>query len=231
MARYAFARLDSVSAELPSGEAQVQTLASTAYLTITWVAADSGSRITGVVDSIVGDSGMTLPYAVIDSVRGTRWTALRPITGGLTGVSATKSSLLADQFRDQLALLFPHLPADGAHPGGQWQDSAQGPARVSAFETTESARFTNQAGDADVDGGLAIQVIVDRSADGQATQFGQPIGLKSTGSDTLSYRLAGDGRVLEVGGTRWTSVVVDLSSIGQTVPVTQVSSVRMTLLR
>ncbi len=231
MARYAFARRDSVAATMPSGEAQVQMQASTAYVTVSWVAADSGTRITGVVDSLVADSGLTLPFAVIDSVRGTRWTALRPATGGLTGVNATKSSLLGDQFRDQLALLFPHLPAEGAHPGLRWEDSTQAPARVSAFETTESFHFANEAGTADVSGGLPIQVLVSRSANGEATQFGQPITLKATGNDTLGYRLAGDGRVLEAAGTRWTSLVVELSSIGQSVPVTQVSSVRMTLLR
>lgn len=231
IAHYAFVRHDSVAATMPSGEAQVQLQASTAYVTISWVAADTGTRITGVVDSLVPDSGLTLPFAVIDSVRGSRWTAVRPVTGGLTGLSTTKSSLLGDQFRDQLALLFPHLPAEGAHPGARWEDSTQAPARVSAFEATETFHFASEAGTADVSGGLQVQALVTRSANGEATQFGQPITLKATGNDTLAYRLSGDGRVLEAWGTRWTSLVVELASIGQTVPVTQVSSVRMTLLR
>ncbi len=230
MMRYAFSRRDSVAATMPSGESQVQTLASTAYLTIAWIAADSGTRITATADSIVADSGQTLPMAVLDSARGTRWTALRPPGGGLTGLSASKTSLLGDQIRDQLALLFPRLPADGAHPGGRWEDSAQAPTRVSAFEANEIFHFSAEAGQV-AEGTLPIQLLIARSASGEATQFGQAIALKATGSDTLSYRLATDGRVLEAGGLRWTSLVVELSSIGQTVPVTEVSRLRMTLVR
>lgn len=231
MVRYAFARRDSVAATMPSGESQVQTLASTAYLTIAWIAADSGTRITGTVDSVVADSGQMLSLAVLDSARGTRWTALRPAGGGLTGLSATKTSLLGDQIRDQLMLLYPHLPLDGAHPGNRWEDSTQAPARVSAFEANVTFHLSHEAGQLDGAGALPIQALISRAATGEATQFGQPITLKATGTDTLNYRLAGDGRVLEVMGARWTSLVVELASIGQTVPVTEVSSLRMTLLR
>jgi hypothetical protein len=231
MVKYAFARRDSVAATMPSGESQVQMLACTAYLTISWIASDSGTKITSTVDSVVADSGLMLPFAVVDSARGTRWTALRLPTGGLTGLSATKTSLLGDQIRDQFALLFPRLPADGAHPGTRWEDSTQFPARVSAFEANETFHFANEAGQLDGSGALPIQALVSRAATGEATQFGQPITLKANGTDTLNYRLSGDGRVLEVGGSRWTSLVVELSSIGQTVPVTEVSSLRMTLLR
>lgn len=231
MLRYAFARRDSVAATMPSGEAQVQLLACTAYLTISWIAADSGTKITGTVDSLVADSGQVLPFAVIDSARGTRWTALRPPGGGLTGLTATRTSLLGDQIRDQLMLLFPHLPAEGARSGSHWEDSTDAPSRVSAFEASQSFHFASDAAAAEAGGVLPMQVVVSRSATGEATQFGQPITLKATGSDTLAYRLGSDGRVLEAGGRRWTSLVVELSSIGQTVPVSEVSSIRMTLLR
>jgi hypothetical protein len=231
MVRYAFARRDSVAATMPSGEAQVQMLASTAYLTIAWIAADSGTKITGTVDSVVADSGMTLPLAVLDSARGTRWTALRPAGGGLTGLSGSKTSLLGDQIRDQLMLLYPHLPTDGAHPGNRWEDSTSFPARVSAFEATVISHVSHEADQVDGAGTLPIRALIGRTATGDATQFGQPITLKATGTDTLDYRLGGDGRVLEVNGTRWTSLVVELSSIGQTVPVTEISRLRMTLLR
>ena len=229
--RYAFSRRDSVTATMPSGESQVQLLACTAYLTISWIASDSGTKLTTTVDSVVADSGTALPFAVVDSARGTRLTALRPPGGGLTGLSTSRTSLLGDQIRDQLALLFPRLPADGAHPGARWDDSTQAPARVSAFEANESFHFANQAGEVDGGGALAIQALVSRAATGEATQFGQPITLKASGTDTLNYRLSGDGRVLEAGGSRWTSLVVELASIGQTVPVIEVSSLRMTMLR
>jgi hypothetical protein len=229
--RYAFSRHDSVVATMPSGEEQVQVLARTAFLTLTWIAADSGTRFTTTIDSVVADSGLVLPTIVLDSARGTRWTALRPPLGGLTGVSSSRSSLLGDQVRDQLALLFPRLPADGVRPGARWTDSTQAPARVSAFEAEETSLTSSEAGQLLPSGAVPIQVTATRSATGEATQFGQPITIKATGSDTLSYQFGGDGRILEVAGRRWTSLVVELSAIGQSVPAQEVSSLHMTLLR
>jgi hypothetical protein len=231
IARYAFARRDSVVATMPSGEEQVQVLARTAFLTLAWIAADSGTKITATIDSIVADSGLAVPVAVLDSARGTRWTALRSPTGSLSGLSGTRSSLLGDQVRDQLALLFPRLPPDGGRPGGQWTDSTEVPTRVSVFEVVESSATSAEAGQPLASAALPIQVTATRSAAGEATQFGQTIKVKATGSDTLSYQLATDGRVLGVGGHRWTSLVMELSDIGQSVPAREMSSLSMTLLR
>jgi hypothetical protein len=231
IARYAFARRDSVVATMPSGEDQVQVLGRTAYLTLTWVAADSGAKITATVDSVVADTGLLLPAAQSDSALGTRWTGLRPPTGGLSGLTGTRTSLLGDQVRDQLALLFPRLPADGARPGGGWTDSTETPARVSAFEALERSVTASEAGQPLTSGALPIQVTSTRSAAGKATQFGQDITITATGSDTLAYQLAADGRVLAAEGRRWTSLVVELSAIGQSVPAHEMSSLSMTLLR
>jgi hypothetical protein len=228
---YAFVRRDSVVATMPSGEQQVQVLARTAYLTLTWVAADSGAKITTTIDSVVADSGLVLPLMVLDSARGTRWTALRPPAGGLTGLTGNRSSLIGDQVRDQLALLFPRLPADGLRPGGHWTDSTQASARVSAFEAIETSLVSSDAGELLSTGGVPIQVTIARSATGEASQFGQPITLKAAGSDTLSYQFGADGRILEASGRRWTSLVVELAAIGQSVPANEISSISMTLLR
>jgi hypothetical protein len=55
--------------------------------------------------------------------------------------------------------------------------------------------------------------------------------LRATGSDTLSYQIAPDGRVLAVDGVRLTDLVVDLPSIGQSVPARERSTLRMLLVR
>jgi hypothetical protein len=216
---------------MPSGEQQVQILARTAFLTLTWVAADTGTKITTTIDSMVADSGLTIPAQLLDSARGTRWTALRPPTGGLIGITGNRSSLLGDQIRDQLVLLFPRLPAEGVRSGAQWTDSTQTPARVSAFEATEVSLSRSQAGELLSSGGVPIQVTMSRSATGEATQFGQAITINATGSDTLDYQFEKDGRVSQASGRRWTSLVVELAAIGQRVPANETSSVSMKLLR
>jgi hypothetical protein len=228
---YAFVRRDSVIATMPTGETQVQLLGRTAYLTLTWVATDTGARLTSQVDSLVADTGLVSFSASLDSARGLRWTALRQPSGRLTGLSTGRGSLVGDQLRDQLELLFPILPTDGARPGITWNDSTSMSTRVSAFEATETARSSSTAAmPANGTNALDLTVIRVRQASGDGTQFNQPMTLQATGLDSLTYRLAPDGRVIDVIGRRTTDLVVQLPSIGQQVPAHEASYLRMTLL-
>jgi hypothetical protein len=230
--RYALARRDSVVATMPTGEEQMQVQGRTAFVTITWVAADSGTRITAQVDSLAGDSGLTTFEASLDSARGVRWTGLRLPDGTLSLQSGGRGSLIGDQVRDQVALLYPVLPPDGVRPGDAWSDSTTRPTRVSAFEANETAiTFSRALPPAAGTGGLEVALVRNRNATGEGTQFGQPISVLANGTDTLTYQLAADGRVLQVEGYRITDVVVTLPSIGQTVPARESSILRMTLLR
>lgn len=229
---YAFSRLDSVVATMPSGEEQVQLVGRTAYLTLTWIAADTGTRLTATVDSLVPDIALGTPEAAFDSVRGARWSGLRRPDGGLAGLTGGPASLLADQVRDQLSLLFPRLPEGGARASEQWTDSTVvAPVRVSAFEASETALSESSSGAPDRSGALPIQVVRNRSATGEGTQFGQPITVSATGSDTLAYSITPDGVVVDVSGHRVTDIKVDLPAVGQSVLAREVSLLRMTLLR
>jgi len=231
LVRYSMARHDSLSAVMPTGEPQVQVVGRTAFVTVAWIAADTGTRVSVAIDSVRGDSGVAFVQAALDSARGTRWSGLRLPNGQLTALTGTPRSQVGDQIRDELQLLFPILPPEGARPGATWGDSVTGPVRVSAFEASETAVVASQAGAAGPAGGLDIGVVRSRSASGQGEQFGQPITVRATGSDTLSYRIASDGRVLSVSGVRSTALVIDLPSIGQSVPANERSAFLMTLLR
>lgn len=232
IARYAFSRRDSVTATMPSGENQVRVLGRTAYLTLTWVAADSGTRVTAVVDSIAADSG-TFPGALVglDSARGNRWTGLRTPNGKLTKLTSGSTSLAGDQIRDQLFLLFPLLPKDGAVSGATWSDSVDVPTRLSAFEANEQVVRLSTAGNATGTAPLPIGVVRNRTASSKVTQYGQEILVNGQGVDSLQYELGADGRVLSVAGQRHTSITVQLPAIGQSVPAQELSALRMTLLR
>lgn len=229
--RYALARRDSLSAAMPTGEQQVQLLGRTAFVTVAWVATDTGTRISAAIDSVVADTGITFVQAALDSARGTRWSGMRQPNGQLTALTGSPRSLVGDQVRDELQLLFPILPADGARSGGTWTDSVTGPVRVSAFEASETAALASRAGAGGNSGGVEIAVVRARTANGEGTQFGQPITVRATGSDTLYYQLGPDARVLSVSGVRSTNLVVDLPSIGHSVPAHERSAFLMTLLR
>jgi hypothetical protein len=210
----------------------MQLLGRTAFVTISWIAGDTGTRVTAQVDSVVADSGLTNYAASLDSARGLRWTALRLPNGRLTSVSTGRGSLVGDQIRDQVHLLFPVLPASGAHPGDAWTDSTTRPTRVSAFEANETAVTSSVASSTLTAGNLfEIATVRVRRASGEGTQFNQAMTVQASGTDTLTYRLAADGRVIEVAGNRNTDLVVQLPSIGQSVPAHESSALRMTLLR
>jgi hypothetical protein len=232
IARYAFSRRDSVVATMPSGESQQLVLGRTAFLTLTWIAADSGTRVTAAIDSVVADSGtMPAAIAVLDSARGTRWTAFRTPHGRLTSLSGGTPSLASDQIRDQLFLLFPLLPKDGVSAGAQWTDSVEVPTRLSAFEATEQVVRQSVAGSASGSSSLPIDVVRQRSASSKVNQFGQEMLITGQGVDSLLYQLGGDGRVLSVAGRRHTNITIQLPAIGQSVPAQETSALRMTLLR
>lgn len=232
IARYAFTRRDSVVATMPSGENQQQVVGRTAYLTLTWIAADSGTRLTAAIDSLVADSGSgPAVIAVLDSARGTRWTAFRDPSGRLINLSGGTPSLAGDQIRDQLFLLFPIIPAEGVSIGASWSDSVDVPTRLSAFEATEHVRRQSVAGQQSGNGPLPIDVVRQRSASSKVQQFGQEMLVTGQGVDSLIYQLAADGRVLGVEGRRHTDITIQLPAIGQSVPAQETSALRMTLLR
>jgi hypothetical protein len=232
IARYAFARRDTVVATMPSGESQQLVVGRTAYLTLTWIAADSGTRVTAAIDSVVADSGSgPAVIAVLDSARGTRWTGFRTPTGKLTNLSGGTPSLASDQIRDQLFLLFPLLPKEGVSAGNSWTDSVEVPTRLSAFEATEQVVRQSTAAQPSGNGPLPIDVVRTRTASSKVSQFGQEMLITGQGVDSLTYQLAVDGKVMGVTGRRHTSITIQLPAIGQSVPAQETSVLRMTLIR
>lgn len=230
-ARYRLERRDSIAVTMPSGESQLQVSGSTAWATLTWAAADSGTRFTARVDSLRPDPDLPLPFEQVDSAQQAHWTFFRTPAGRIIGLTGGPASLRGDQIRDQLVLLFPPLPEGGARPAAAWADSAGFPTRVSAFEAAERASVQVQAAPlAGPRGSLGLTLIRDRTASGAGTQFGRAITVRATGSDTLDVTLGLDGSVQHAAGTRVTSLVVELSDIGQAVPVRQVSFLQATLL-
>jgi hypothetical protein len=227
--RYAFVRQDTVVAAMPNGEEQTQIIGRTAYLTLTWIASDSGTKITAAIDSLVPAEGVSRFDPVVDSALGARWAAWRHPDGTLTHLDPGSRSSVAEQVRDQFRLLFPILPLEGASPGRSWGDSTEGPALVSAFEARERVKLTSRA-EPGPDGSVAIDVVRERAADGEGLQYLQPITVTATGTDSLSYTMTEDGVVHDVAGRRLVHLDLDLPAVGQRVSARVCSFLGMRLL-
>ena len=235
MYRYALARRDSLVAQMPSGEAQVQVSGQTAFITLTLQPATNGARFDATLDSILPDPDVTIPESTRDSLVRTRWSGHVDRIGWVDSVTAPRGSPLADQIRGQIQLLFPILAPDGAYVGTAWRGAAAAvPTRLSVVELNEQVEIEASAAEsASPDGQKASSVTVIRTTTGKGSgnQAGQPIDLTATGRDSLVYRLATDGRVLDAEGTSVRDMTLTATAVGQTVPVRQETRLTFRLIR
>jgi hypothetical protein len=231
--RYALGRRDSLVAQMPSGESQVQVTGQTAYVTISLQPTPSGTQFSAVLDSVRPDPDITIPSTQLDSAEKARWTSKLQPSGWLDSLKASKRSFLADEVRDQVNLLFPIVPTEGVRAGATWEATGSVPARLSVVDLTETVAASGSAGQVtSADGVRFVPVTVVRSTSGQGSsmQSAQPLDLSATGRDSLDYRLSSDGRVLAAEGTSSRTMTLTVRDVGQTVPVTQDSRVTFQLL-
>jgi len=232
--RYSLWRRDSVVAQMPSGEAQVQVTGQTAFVTVNLQPVSDGAQLTATLDSVRPDADVTFSTTTLDSLSSSKWSGKLTRSGWVESVTATTHSLLADQIRDAIKLLFP-VVGDNAGAGSTWQGTAPAvAARLSVVDLDESVQVVGTAGAAATENGqkfIPITVIRTTTGQGSGSQAGQPIDLAATGRDSLVYQLGNDGQVLAAEGERVREMTLTATAVGQTVPVTQESRLKFSLLR
>ena len=232
--RYSLWRRDSVVAQMPSGEAQVQVTGQTAFVTVNLKPASDGAQLTATLDSVRPDADVTFSTTILDSLSLSKWSGKLTRSGWVESVTATTHSLLADQIRDAITLLFP-VVGDNAGAGSTWQSTAPAvAARLSVVDLDESVQVVGTAGAAANENGqkfIPITVIRTTTGQGSGSQAGQSIDLAATGRDSLIYQLANDGQILAAEGVRVREMTLTATAVGQTVPVTQESRLKFSLLR
>ena len=231
--RYSLWRRDSVVAQMPSGEAQVQVTGQTAFVTLNLLPAADGAQLNATLDSVRPDADVTISAMTLDSLSQSKWSGKLTRSGWVESMTATTHSLLADQIRDAIKLVFPVL-AENAGAGSSWQSSAQAVgARLSVVDLDESVQVLGTAGPtANENGRKFVPITVIRTTTGKGTgsQAGQPIDLAATGQDSLVYQLGTDAHVLSAEGARVTDMTLTATAVGQTVPVTQESRLKFLLV-
>jgi hypothetical protein len=221
-------------AQMPSGEAQVQVTGQTAFVTVNLQPVSDGAQLSATLDSVRPDADVTFSTTTLDSLSSSKWSGKLTRAGWVESVTATTHSLLADQIRDAIKLLFP-VVGDNAGAGSTWQSTAPAvAARLSVVDLDESVQVVGTAGAAANENGqkfIPITVIRTTTGQGSGSQAGQPIDLAATGRDSLVYHLGNDGQVLAAEGERVRDMTLTATAVGQTVPVTQESRLKFTLLR
>jgi len=201
--------------------------------------ADAAHRLatTFVVDSLVADSGVLLPPTMnLAAARGLTVTGWVAPSGELQDPVFSDSgvvqslSLLLGWFRR----FFPHLPADGVRPGGEWTDTlittepggTATLARTSELHVRAAAAWERRPdGDA-----LRLDAAETYRFTGRGDGGGQPLELRGTGVRMGTDYVAADGRYL--GGTSRDSVAltITLPQQGITIPQRQLGTLSVQLL-
>jgi hypothetical protein len=220
---YALERRDSLTLELPGGGTQVQEFARTAYLTIAVAEASGGYRATIRLDSLRQEPGGAAAADSLLRAQGTTWTGSLTPQGRLGELHADRASSVADQVGSSLGALFPVLPAGGLQDATAWSDTAERTIRTDAFDAKERAvtnyRVAKQEGRVYV-----IDAVAGFQRTGTGGQATQPMEMTSQGTRKTLYRFGSDGLVVGAEGADSAEMTITVPAVGQTVPVHQRAS-------
>lgn len=222
--RFQVARHDSLTLQYPTG-VQTQVLDRTAWVRVLLT---SGDGITIVLDSLRSPAG--LPIDSLKPLDGLVWTGSLE-RGRIGTLKPSRNAALAEQLALPLATeLLPAIPVAGARSGGTWRDSTMNAQRVVGADLPMATVTEYQARDAAGRKELEIVGSSRLAAKGTSAQFGQPIDITASGTRQRTWRLTPTGQVTGAEGSDSLAMTLDVPSVGQTVPATQLGRFTATRL-
>ncbi len=198
--------------------------------------ADSiGYPLTFTVDSVVLDSGTTLPPTInLAAGRGLRY------TGHLTPAGEFKQSSTSDSSIAQVLIqvvgsfrnFYPRMPLAGLKPGADWTDTTSSNDRVAIDVNIKVVAHSRTGTWEERNGSRCLRVESNStySVAGSGTQMNQPLEVTGTGSRSSVQFVAVDGRYLGGEAHDSSAIVVGLPMQGMTVPVHQITHSTITVL-
>jgi len=198
--------------------------------------ADSiGYPLTFTVDSVVLDSGTTLPPTInLAAGRGLRYTGHLTPAGEFKQTSTSDSSMaqvliqVVGSFRN----FYPRMPLAGLKPGADWTDTTSSNDRVAIDVNIKVVAHSRTGTWEERNGSRCLRVESNStySVAGSGTQMNQPLEVTGTGSRTSVQFVAVDGRYLGGEAHDSSAIVVGLPMQGMTVPVHQITRSTITVL-
>ncbi len=189
-----------------------------------------------VVDSIVADSGTLLPPMInLVAARGL------VVRGWVTPAGELQDAVFSDSAVTQnlgrllgwFRRFFPHLPPEGARPGGDWTDTitTTEPSSGATIERTSHVRAhaVGWAPYAERQG-LRIEVAETYAFTGSGDGGGQPLELSGRGARSGFDYLSVDGQFLGGASADTASLTITLPQQGITIPQRQIAALTITKL-
>lgn len=184
-----------------------------------------GSKLLLTVDSITAIQGARLAPSTIDSARESRWEVRLSPSGPSGTIRATRAGVLIGQIGAAIRLLFPQLPSTGVRADESWDDSANYPVQLDAFDAAETAERSSRAIRGALPGSVRIEVVERLTRIGRATQGGRAMTVKGTGERQVTYELSPEGWVTLLRARDSLDLSVSVPDSPEPIPVRQRSTV------
>lgn len=204
-------------------------------VTISGPADSSGYGTTITIDSIVPDSGTTVPMGInLTAAKGLSFRGRLTPRGEFRNqvpsdsLAAQSLSPIVGSFRN----FFPRLPAAGLTLGAEWTDTTTENDRAAGNITITSVNRSRAASWDDRSGTRALRLDVSSEfkVQGSGQQAGQPFEVNGTGVRSGVDYIAVDGRYLGGEARDSTSMTITLPVQSLTIPRTQASRTTVTVL-
>jgi len=204
-------------------------------VTITGPADTIGYPTTVTIDSIIPDSGTTVPMGInVTAAKGLSF------IGRLTPVGKFREQVASDSVAAQALSplvgrfknFFPRLPVAGVTLGASWTDTttesdrAAGNVTVTSINRSRALAWDDRLG-ARV---LRLEVLSDFTIKGGGEQAGQPFEVAGNGVRAGVDYIAVDGRYMGGESRDSTNLTISLPIQAMTIPRTQVSRTTVTVL-
>ena len=235
--RYLMAQAIHVEQELPTGPQNLDYGLRVFFaVTINGPADSAGYPTSVTIDSIVADSGTSLPPMgiTLSAAKGLTFIGRLHPTGEFrsTTVSDSVAALALSPIVGSFKNFFPHLPAGGATLGAAWTDTTTENNRAAGTVTITSINRSNALTweDRNKTRSLRIEVISDFTIKGGGQQMGQQYDISGTGRRSGIDYVAADGRYLGGESQDTTNMTISLPIQGLTIPRKQMSKSTVTVL-
>jgi hypothetical protein len=203
---------------------------------ITGPADSSGYPLTFTIDSIVPDSGTTLPPTVnLVAARGLRYTGRLAPNGEFRNIvpsDSARAQAFAQLAGGFVRTFYPRFPAGGLTLGAEWTDTLTSTDRTVVEVTSRSIHHARAVAWEERGGArcLRLEVSATYTVTGAGEQGGQPLEVAGSGARSTVQFVAADGRYLGGEFSDSSAIVITLPIQGATVPVRQVSRYTIAVL-
>ncbi len=234
--RYSMHQVVNIDQELPTGRQQV-TYGLKAFfrVTITGPTDSVGYPMTVSIDSIIPDSGTTVPMNVdLGVARGLSFVGRLTPQGDYRNptpsdsVAAQAVSPIVGSFRN----FFPRLPASGITLGATWTDTVTMNERAVSNVTVKNITRSHAAAWDERNGArcVRIEAAATFTIQGGGEQLGQHFDVAGTGVRNGVDYVAVDGRYMGGESTDSTNLTITLPVQSTTIPRTQVAKTTVMVL-